>query len=256
MEAFRRLIQLPEPAIGGWCSLPGGFTAEVMANSGFDWACIDLQHGMMTSADLLPMLQAFATTQTPVAVRVGWNDASQIMRALDSGAEGVIVPLVDTPDQARAAVRACRYPPLGIRSWGPTRTRLGIPALTPAAADRAAVLLVMVETKNAVAQLPEMLGIEGVDGIFVGPNDLALTNGRRLPRDASPEELAQQEDQIQTIIETTVAHGKVAGINCASVEVARKRAAQGFRLLAVSSDVAFLTSGGRQVVTALRSTAS
>jgi 4-hydroxy-2-oxoheptanedioate aldolase len=253
MEAFRRLIQVQKPAIGAWCSLPGGFTAEVMANSGFDWACIDLQHGMMTSADLLPMLQAFATTQTPVAVRVSWNDASKIMRALDSGAEAVIVPLVDTPDQARAAVRACRYPPLGIRSWGPTRVRLGFPALTPEGADRAAVLLVMVETKNAVAQLPEILSIEGVDGVFVGPNDLALANDRSLPKDASAEELAEQEGQIQTIVDTTGAHGKIAGINCASVEVARKRAEQGFRLLAVSSDVAFLTSGGHQVVAALRS---
>jgi 4-hydroxy-2-oxoheptanedioate aldolase len=256
MEGFRRLIQQEKPTIGGWCSLPGGFTAEVMANSGFDWACIDLQHGMITSADLLPMLQAFATTHTPVAVRVGWNDPSKIMKALDSGAQAVIVPLVDTPDQARAAVRACRYPPLGIRSWGPTRSRLGVPNLTPATADKATVLLVMLETENAVARLPEILDTEGVDGIFVGPNDLALTNGRSLPRDASPEELAQQEGQIQIIIETAQAHGKIAGINCASVEVARKRAEQGFRLLAISSDIAFLVAGGRQVVTALGSTAS
>ena len=105
----------------GWLSIAHGFTAEMMARQGFDALCIDLQHGTLEANDVLPLLQAVSQTDTVPVVRVAWNDPASIMRALDLGAYGVIVPLINTAEEAARAVSACRYPPVGMRSSGPIR---------------------------------------------------------------------------------------------------------------------------------------
>src|SRR5262249_38181965 len=108
----------------GWLSVPNGFTAEVMARQGFDALCLDMQHGLSDFSDLWPMLQAVSQTDTVPVVRVAWNDPATIMRALDMGAYAIIVPLVNTAEEAAKAVAACRYPPVGMRSSGPLRAAL------------------------------------------------------------------------------------------------------------------------------------
>ncbi len=113
-----------EQTIGGWLSLANTHTAELMANAGFDWLCIDLQHGLLDYQNLLHMLPAISTTETTPLVRVSGNDPKEIMKVLDAGAMGVIVPLVNTREEAARAIAACRYPPEGERSFGPIRAAL------------------------------------------------------------------------------------------------------------------------------------
>src|SRR5439155_16169946 len=121
---LREVLTSGRPAVGGWCVIPGAFTAEVVARSGVEWICIDAQHGLVGYGEMLSMLQAVTATGVPALVRVPWNDPGWIMKALDAGAAGVIVPMVNTPEEAEAAAGACRYPPDGYRSWGPTRASL------------------------------------------------------------------------------------------------------------------------------------
>ena len=126
--------------LGAWCSIGSSYVVEVLGSCGFDWICIDLQHGFAGVESLLPMVQAAAITQTPALVRVPRLDAGMIGRALDAGAAGVIVPMVNSAAEARAAVAACRYPPDGIRSWGPARLMLGRPRVQRPAGQRPGAL--------------------------------------------------------------------------------------------------------------------
>ena len=136
------------PSFGAWCVIPGGFTAQLLAHAGFDWLCIDMQHGLIGYTEMRAMVQAVRFTGVPVLVRVSANTGGEIMRALDVGADGVIVPMVNSAAEAKAAVAACRYPPLGIRSWGPTGASIGRETFTTEAANRDVVCLVMIETSH------------------------------------------------------------------------------------------------------------
>ena len=144
---------MPLSGVGAWCSIGSSYVAELLGSCGFDWICIDLQHGFAGLESLLPMIQAAAITQTPVLARVPRLDAGLIGRALDAGAAGVIVPMVNSAADAREAVRACRYPPDGVRSWGPARLTLADPAYTAQRANSQVQCLVMVETLAAVRNL-------------------------------------------------------------------------------------------------------
>src|SRR5690349_4326479 len=165
-----------ETVFGVWLAGPGSFQAEVLARQGFDYVCIDLQHGMMNDVTALPMLQAIALTPAVPIVRVPMNDFASINRALDFGALGVIVPMVNSADDARAAVRACRYAPVGARSFGPSRGSLADPRYFEEANERV-LCIPMIETREALEALPQILAVPGVDAIYVGPNDLSLTLG-------------------------------------------------------------------------------
>jgi len=163
-------------SVGSWCTIPSPFVVEIMA-SHFDWLCIDVQHGLAGQSEMVTMLQSAAIRDTPTLVRVPWNSPYEIMRALDAGAEGVIVPMVNSVEEAREAVGACRYPPAGHRSWGPTRNALYKGHLTPAEIDETVLCAVMIETVAALEQLDEILQVEGIDAVFVGAVDLAISMG-------------------------------------------------------------------------------
>jgi len=189
--------------------IPSGFTAQLMAYAGFNWLCIDMQHGMAGYTELRSMVQAVRPTGVPVLVRVSANTGSEIMRALDVGADGVIVPMVGSAAEAAAAVAACRYPPDGIRSWGPTGASLGRPDFSTEAANRDVVCLVMIETSTGLANVDEIAAVAGLDGIYVGPNDLGLSLG--LPPmliDHGP----VLTEAIAEIADACARHGIVAGV--------------------------------------------
>src|SRR5690606_18279621 len=154
-----------------WLAIPDALPAEIAARSGVDSLCIDMQHGLVDQAAAVRILQATTGTGVPVLVRVPWNEPGVIMRSLDSGAAGVIVPMVNSREDAEAAVAACRYPPAGIRSYGPAR-----PALTEgpgyfAAANDAALVFAMIETRRALDELDAIAATEGLDGLYIGPAD-------------------------------------------------------------------------------------
>ena len=220
-----------------------------MGRAGYDWICIDTQHGMIGYDQMLPMLQALSATRTPAFVRVPWNEPSDIMKALDAGAQGVIVPMVNSAEEAQRAAGACRYPPQGYRSWGPTRASLQVSGYGPDSANRAVVCMVMIETVEGMAALDEILAVPGVDGVYVGPNDLAVTHGLKPDATASTPE---HRRLIETILQACVRRGLTAGIHCAGPETAIRWRGAGFRMLNVDNDALFLRAGAAHVLEALR----
>src|SRR5260370_31420068 len=171
MKSLRGRWRAGQFTVGSWCTIPSTWTAELAARSGHAWVVVDTQHGLIGYDVMLPMLQAITAAGVPSLVRVPWNEPGTIMKALDAGAGGVIVPMVNSVKDAEAVVGACRYPPEGFRSMGPTRARL-------VDGDwRQPLCIVMVETVQAVSIVDEILSVPGADAAFVGPNDLAVSAG-------------------------------------------------------------------------------
>ncbi len=170
----------------GWLSISHSFTAEMMARQGFDALCVDLQHGTNEAGDVLPMLQAVSQTDTVPFVRVAWNDPAAIMRALDLGAYGIIVPLVNNAEEAAQAVAACRYPPVGMRSSGPVRAAHYGGAGYQAGANDEIIVMAMIETKEGLENLDAICATPGLDAVYIGPADLSYALGLK-PRADNPE---------------------------------------------------------------------
>lgn len=236
-KTLRELWDGEEPTIGGWCTIPSAFSAELMGRSGFDWVCIDTQHGLVGYDQMVPMLQALAITATPAFVRVAWNQPDHIMRALDAGAQGVVVPMVSSADEARAAVAAVKYPPLGTRSWGPIRAALDVEDYSSEVANRRTIVAVMIETPGGMQNLDAILSVPGVDAVYVGPSDLALGHGMSPTMAVSEPE---HEALILTVADACRRHGIVAGIHCDSIETVRRWHAHGYGMFTVSSDAALM----------------
>src|SRR5438093_109213 len=170
----------------GWLSVSHGFTAEVMARQGFDALCVDMQHGTTDMNDVWPMLQAISQTDTVPVVRVPWNDPPTIMKALDLGAYAIIVPLINTAEDAAKAVAACRYPPVGMRSSGPVRAVHYGGADYLAKANDEIVVMAMIETKEGLANLDKICATPGLDAVYIGPSDLSFALGLA-PRGDNPD---------------------------------------------------------------------
>jgi 4-hydroxy-2-oxoheptanedioate aldolase len=237
---MRRLVEQRAVAHGGWCMIPSALVAEIVSASGCDWLCIDLQHGLIGDEHMRVMVQAAAIRATPVLVRVPWNEPASIMRALDAGADGVIVPMVNSTEEAERAVSACRYPPLGYRSWGPLRSSMNQPGFNPSRGNEQTVCLVMIETEQAVSNLDAILDVAGVDGVIVGPHDLAISHtGTNEGAGTSPKDI----EMIDLIVDGCRRRGLVAGISCADGDDARRWERAGFTLLALPSDGVMIGDG-------------
>lgn len=228
---LRASWQAGEATFGLWAALPAAITAEIAGTAGYDYVCIDLQHGLSDEWTMVSMLQATAAAGATPLVRPVRNEPALIMRALDLGAAGVIVPLVDSCAEAKRAVAACRYPPQGKRSYGPSRAELVLGTSNPADLAAAALCFVMVETRDALDNVEEIAATPGLDGIYIGPSDLSLALGLT-PRVGGP----ALEEAITRIQRAADAHSVIAGMHCANGEAARKRAAEGFQLVTVAVD--------------------
>jgi 4-hydroxy-2-oxoheptanedioate aldolase len=247
--SLRQIVQERRVSHGGWCMLPSTLATEVVSASGCDWLCLDLQHGLIGDDAMRTMVQAAAIRATPVAVRVPWNEPAAIMRALDAGAGGVIVPMVNTAAEAERAVAATRFPPLGYRSWGPLRSLMADPGFNPARGNEQSVCMVMVETVEAFENLEAILEVPGVDCVFVGPNDLAISHtGATAVAGGSERDVAM----IREIAAACLRHGVAAAISCGSGEEARRWQAMGYTLLALPSDAALIGDGMASVLAAAR----
>lgn len=237
------------PLLGAWCSVPSSYSVELLAQAGYDWLCIDTQHGMLGFRDVLAMLQAAAITRTPALVRVPSGEPAAIMKALDAGANGVLVPLVNTAAQARQAVDACRYPPMGSRSWGPARAQLLSQPYTASSANADVVCAVQIETTEAVANLDSILEVEGVDVALVGPSDLAVDLG--LVPGLGPIEGVHAET-LRTLVPRIRKHGVTAAIYCGSVAATLSFHEFGYTMLAASADALLLRQGASHALRTLR----
>jgi 4-hydroxy-2-oxoheptanedioate aldolase len=226
-----------ERTVGGWLSLANTHVAELMSHAGFDWLCIDLQHGLLDYSDLLHMLPAIATTDVTPLVRVASHDPAGIMKALDAGAMGVIVPLINTAEEAAAVVSACRYPPDGTRSFGPLRAALYGGRGYAAEANGQIACIAMIETRAGLDNLEAILGVPGLGGIYVGPADLGLALGLPAVGDSDdPAHLAA----VASIRQACARHRLPVGIHASSAAWAARRLADGFNFVTVGSDVGFM----------------
>jgi 4-hydroxy-2-oxoheptanedioate aldolase len=213
--------------------LPSTVTAEAASLLRFDYLCIDMQHGLIDRNDLLPLLQATHPHTQRTLVRVSANDPSTIGWCLDAGATGVIVPMVDSATEAEAAVSACRYPPVGRRSMGPTRASLVYGSDYVAEAESVVQCIPMIETTAALDSLDEILSVVGVDIIYVGPSDLSM-NLELGPgnHDGDP----AFDDALTMIVDACERHGVMPGIH-ANASLAPRRLDQGFKMVSVAEDL-------------------
>ncbi len=249
MKTLQELWGSGEATHGGWCSIPNAFCAELMGVFGFDWICIDTQHGIIGYEQMVAMLQGIAIVGTPTIVRVSENSSGEIMKALDAGATGVMVPMVNSAEEARAAVGACRYPKAGYRSWGPTRAALHVPDYSPEQANRSVVCTVMIETLDALDSLEQILSVPGIDAVFIGPNDLAVSNG------LAPDFTARNpkhRKQIDTILEACKRRHIVAGIFCGSAAMAIEWRGAGFQMLALKTDAMLMRTAAEELLAEVR----
>ncbi|MFZ0216261.1 MAG: aldolase/citrate lyase family protein [Candidatus Dormiibacterota bacterium] len=250
MTTLRELFDGGQVTYGGWCGIPSPFAAELVGRSGFDWVTIDTQHGLVGYDTTVPMLQALSATGTPAFVRVPWNQPDHIMKALDAGAQGIIVPMVGTADDARRAVDSVKYPPLGHRSWGPVRSSFELPGYSPASANERTVVAAMIETPEGVENMDAIMQVEGIDAIYVGPSDLGLSHGFEPTLDMPAG--SDHEKLLLSVLEGCLRNHVVPGLHTAGVENATRWREAGFRMLTISSDGAFLRSGATAALQRLR----
>lgn len=250
---LRDVLTSGAPAVTGWVSVDSPYLAEVQSYCGYDAVTVDLQHGMFGLDCAVKLLQAVSAGPAVPLARCPSHDPATIGKLLDAGAYGIICPAVDDAVQAAAFVRACHYPPAGARSFGPSRGLLyGGPDYL-ARADETILTWAMVESAQSLANLEAILGTPGLDGIYVGPNDLALSLGE-VPGQGQPS--PQVTDALLRIAEASNAAGRWAGVFCADPYMARQMIEVGYDLVTPGNDVGILRAAATQRIDISRGTQS
>lgn len=235
--------------LNGWLGIPSAVSAENMAQCGWDSLTVDLQHGHIDYQVAVSMLQAISTTSVMPIARVPWCEPGIIMKLLDAGAFGIICPMINSRAECEAFVGACRYAPRGYRSFGPVRaTWYGGPDYYQHANDTV-LAIAMIETTQAVERLDEILTVPGLDGIYIGPNDLAITLGRQPSGDPTDPLVL---DTIDTILAAAKRHGVRAGLHCGSTAMAKRMIGKGFQFTTLLGDNAFLNMAAKAAVADVR----
>jgi len=236
-------------AINGWLAIPNGFSAEVMAHQGWDSLTVDMQHGVIDYQCAVEMFTAISTTSTVPVNRVPWLAPEHLMKALDAGAYGVICPMINSVEDAENLVAWTHYPPRGSRSFGPIRGLLyGGPDYPDHANDTVAVFA-MIETRDGLDNVEDILRVPGLDAVYIGPSDLSLALGCRPGFDDVDKPVAEA---IEYILAKAKEHGKVAGCHNGTPEYALKRIEMGFQFVTVSSDSRLLASGSQALLGQMR----
>ena len=229
-----------EPTFGVWLSACSAFLTEHVAAVGFDWLLVDGEHSAVDLQTMVQMFQAISTAESVPLARVSSNDPVQIKRVLDSGAYGVVIPMVNSQEEAALAVSACRYPPEGQRGFGPWRATLYGGRDYVRHANREIACIIQIETVRAVEEIHEILSVPGIDAVMIGPTDLAMDMG--LPPRADhpdPDHIAL----CNRVLEACQEHSVVPGIFTGGAEEGARRAAEGWRFLPVGSDIQFTLQG-------------
>ena len=235
--------------VNAWLSIPSSYSAEVLGHQGFDCVTIDLQHGLIGIDAALPMFQALSSTPAVPLARVPANNPAQIMQVLDYGAYGVICPMISTVDQAASFIQSCLYPPVGLRSFGPARAPLYAGADYYPGIDGQILKFAMIETQAGLDNLEQILQLEHLDGVYIGPNDLALALGCQ-PKAESDEQ--KVIEAVRQICAMATRYGKVAGMHTSGGEAAARRVSEGFRFVTPGNDVALLSGAAKAAVATVR----
>tara|TARA_B100001057_G_scaffold488311_1_gene572449 strand:- start:700 stop:1491 length:792 start_codon:yes stop_codon:yes gene_type:complete len=249
---LKELYKAGKPIINTWLAVPSSFSAEIMANQGWDSVTIDMQHGLIDYPNAVSMLQSISTTNTTPLARVNWNEPGQIMKILDAGCYGVICPMVSNRKEAEKFVQACQYPPKGYRSFGPIRASIYGGSDYVKHADSEILKLAMIETKEALEKLDEILETPNLDGIYIGPADLSLSVGEE-PGFDKPEN-SKAYSEILRILEAAKKRKLLAGIHNGTPEYAKKMIDKGFDLVTVGSDSRYIAAGAKSDLQKLKNT--
>jgi 4-hydroxy-2-oxoheptanedioate aldolase len=246
-------IAAGKAVVNGWLAIPSGFSAEVMAQCGWDSVTVDLQHGVQ---DYLSMVQCFQAMQghpiTPL-VRVPWNEPGIIGKCLDGGAMGVICPMVSTAAEAKALADACLYPPLGKRSNGPIRAAMyGEASSYQATANDEILVIPMIETQAGIDNIDEILSVPGISGIYIGPSDMGLALGMIPILDRDEPVIMEIYDRL---LDSCRRHGKFAGLHNGSAAYAARMIQKGFRFTTIANDSGLMARAAREAVQATRKAA-
>ncbi len=233
MSSLSDRLSAGHAAFATWIAIANTYTAELVGAGGYDCVVIDTQHGGPTWDTVGPLIQALDLGRTPALVRVGGVDQVQIMRALDLGAAGVVVPMVSTVEQAQHAAQAMRYPPDGVRSFGKVRNYYGKEAAAQS------LCFAMIETLEGMQNLDAIAAVDGVDGLFVGPVDLGLALGLGPVLEIHETVM----DAIGEIAQACARHGKVSASASLGKDYAEALLARGVQLVVQGSDLGFVRRG-------------
>jgi len=239
MQGLREIWNNGGTTLGGWVSVASPVTAEVTARAGFDYVCIDTQHGAVEYSDVVAMIPAIELGGGRPIARAPWNEPGIIGKLLDAGAHGVIIPMVNTVEEARAAVRACRYAPDGARSSGPTLVQMRTDRPYFEWAQDNVACIPMIETVQAVENIDAILEVPGIDAIYVGPSDLSITLGLG---PGNHDESAAFTDALDVISAACARAGVVAGIH-ATGALTPDRLRRGYRMVTVTGDLQAMKVG-------------
>ena len=240
---LKEIFKSGKAAVNGWLQIPNSFTAELMASQNWDSLTLDMQHGMIDYNSAVGMLQAISTTEVVPMARVNWNEPGQIMKILDAGCYGIICPMVSNRKEAENFVQACQYPPKGYRSFGPIRASIYGGSDYALNANEEILKLAMIETKEALEKLDEILDTPNLDGIYIGPADLSLAVGEEPSFDKPEDTKAYKE--ILRVLEAAKKRKLIAGLHNGTPEYAQKMLDKGFNLVTVGSDSRYITSGAK-----------
>jgi 4-hydroxy-2-oxoheptanedioate aldolase len=236
--------------VNGWLAIPSGFAAETMAQAGWDSLTVDLQHGVQDYHSMVACFQAMQVHPVLPMVRVPWNEPGIIGKVLDAGAYGVICPMINTSEEAEKFVSYCRYPPKGARSNGPIRAAIyGTAGTYQQTANDDIICMPMIETQQAIDNLPAILDVPGIDAVYIGPSDLAFSMGLVPALDREEPEILKI---YETILAETSKRGQRAGIHCMKTDYARRMHAMGFNSVTIMNDSGILLTAARAAVASVR----
>ncbi|MBN2239452.1 MAG: hypothetical protein JW712_06745 [Dehalococcoidales bacterium] len=245
-NVLKEKLNRGDEVIGTFVTLPHPDITEMLSRVGFDWLLIDGEHAVTGLESMTVMMQAMNGTDCTPIVRPQWNDMVMIKRILDLGAHGILVPWVNNREQAEYAVRACKYPPIGLRGYGPRRAKMLDPDYMTTANDEVMVI-VQIETREAVKNVDDILAIEGIDACYIGPFDLSLSYGNLQPKWDDPDYLAA----FDTVLAAAEKAGKPAGMFATSETISWAKD-KGFVLNTIDDCDAFLKNGALLAIETFR----
>ncbi len=239
--------------VNAWLAIPSGFSAEVIAQCGFDSVTVDMQHGVQDYQSMVQCFQAMNGHPVTPMVRVPWNEPGIIGKVLDGGAWGVICPMVNTPAEAKALASACLYPPKGKRSNGPIRAAAyGEASPYQSIANDEVLVIPMIETQEAIDNIDAILDVPGIGGIYVGPSDLGFSLGMKPMLDREEPEIFPIYEKL---VKATGRRGQFAGIHNATGAYAARMIGMGFRFVTLANDSALMARAAREQIAITRKSA-